>query len=82
MLGGLFGIILGFIILLVGSYSETKYELYVGKVFLKDHSDYNINEEDFHFIAYIGYFIYNWLDVFKIAPSYLKYFKAIHQIRG
>ena len=48
---------------------------------LKDDNGYHIKSEDFHFFAYIGYSIYDWMDAFGIAPQSFTYFKKIHQTR-
>ena len=48
---------------------------------LKDDSGHNITSEDFNFLAYLGYSIYDWMDAFGYPPTSFKHFKKIHEIR-
>ncbi len=71
--GGLFGILFGFIAFFVSSYSEYRYEIYVGEgAFCYDKSGRRIKENDFGIINYIFYCLYEWLKTFGCELNWKK----------
>ena len=80
--GGLFGLIFTGIAFFVGSYSEMKYQIYVAEPILRvDESGRRIRQQDFGFMTYVCYAIYDWLDTFSLAPKCLKTLGNIHAVR-
>lgn len=74
--GGLFGLLFGFIAFFCGNFAQYKYELYVGSsAFCYDDSGRKINENDMGFITFFMYAIYDWLKAIGCAPKCWKRMK-------
>ena len=59
-----------------------KYEVYVAESTLRiDESGKRIRENDFGFMTYLAYSLYDWLSAFGIGPKCLTWFKNIHEVR-
>ena len=58
--GGLFGIIIAFAGFFFMSYNEYRYELFVGETFSFKNQN-RVKENDFHFLMYIKYSLYDWI---------------------
>jgi hypothetical protein len=79
--GGLFSLILTAIAFFFGSYSQYKYELYVGSSILSDDEGKKITDDDLSFKNYFFYCCYDWLDTFGIPPTCFSSLKKIHEMR-
>jgi hypothetical protein len=78
--GGLFSLLFTALVFVFGSFSTYKYELYVAESTLTNKGK-NYKADDFGFLTYFTYAIYDWLDCFGIGPSFMKQSKNIHEIR-
>ena len=58
--GGLFGIILGFLAFFMMSFNEYRYELFVGEAFSFKNQN-KVKESDFHFLMYLKYSLFDWI---------------------
>ena len=56
--GGLFGLVIGFFAFFLMSFNEYRYELFVSEAFSFKKDD-QVKEEDFHFLKYVKYVIYD-----------------------
>ena len=76
--GGLFGIIIGFFIFFLESFNEYKYELTVaGAIFTVGGDKKHIKAENFHFLLYVKYAIYDWI---KTLFCYEFSWKDCHEV--
>ena len=61
--GGLFGIIISFFGFFMFSFNEHRYELMIGEnAFNYDSDGKKFREEQFHFLYYLKYSLYDWVD--------------------
>ena len=58
--GGLFGLVLAFFAFFLMSFNEYRYELFVSEAFSFKSQD-KTKEENFHFLTYLKYVLYDWL---------------------
>jgi hypothetical protein len=61
--GGLFGIVIGFLAFFIASYNEYRYELFVGEGVFSLKNGTKMTEDDFNFGIYMIYSIYDWVKV-------------------
>ncbi len=60
--GGLFSILIGALSIFMNSFNQYRYELMVAEgVFHEDQQGNRIREDDFHFLKYIKYSIFDWV---------------------
>lgn len=80
--GGLFGLLWVGVAFFLGAFNEYRYELYAAEAaFTFDETGRKIKEKDFGFFTYIGYAIYDWLNVFGIAPKCWTKMREIDEAR-
>lgn len=48
---------------------------------LTDDNGARVKEDDFNFLTYFFYCLYDWMDTFGIAPTCFPKLKRIHEIR-
>ena len=58
--GGLFGLVIGFLAFFMMSFNEYRYELFVSEAFSFRNQN-KIKEEHFHFFKYLKYVVYDWV---------------------
>ena len=61
--GGLFSLVIVFLGFFFMSFNEYRYELFVGETFNLNDGN-KVKEEDFNFLVYVKYAIYDWLRTF------------------
>ena len=79
--GGLYGIVIGFIGIFLLSFNEYKYELRVSEGAFSFKDGHLAREQDLHFGKYLKYVLYDWIKTFFCCEPNWKDCKAIDEAR-